>query len=98
MNWNQTGMPSAFISRLGQKRELGEFKSVLTDARNHVLQPIDVANLERRGIDVTDDPPPDAEVAHGEPSDALPSEKPKSQADGLAEWEEWDRRFRSLLD
>ena len=42
MNWNQTGMPAALVSRLGQKRELAEFKSVLNDARNHILQPVDV--------------------------------------------------------
>ena len=58
MNWNQTGMPAAMVSRLG-RREVSEFKSVLNDAQNHVMRPVDV------------------EV--------------------MAEWEEWDRRFRSLL-
>ena len=42
MNWNQTGMPVALVSRLGQKRELSEFKAVLNDARNHILRPVDV--------------------------------------------------------
>ena len=42
MNWNQTGMPSALVSRLGQRREIAEFKSVLNDAQNHVLRPVDV--------------------------------------------------------
>ena len=142
MNWNQTGMPSAFISRLGQKRELGEFKSVLNDARNHVLQPVDaeamaqalfdsggrefvdmvkelttaldtakkdledanrryerlVADLKRRGVAITDDPPPpETDDSHEESSGERPAGEPKSQADGLAEWEEWDRRFRALL-
>ena len=141
MNWNQTGMPSAFISRLGQKRELGEFKSVLNDARNHVLRPVDaeamaqtlfdsggrefvdmvkelttaldstkreledanrryerlVADLERCGISITDDTPPESDGAHEEPSGDRPPSEPKPQTDGAAEWEEWDRRFRALL-
>ena len=42
MNWNQTGMPAALVSRLGQRREIGEFKSVLNDAQNQVMQPVDV--------------------------------------------------------
>ena len=42
MNWNQTGMPAALVSRLGQRREIGEFKSVLNDAQNHVMQSVDV--------------------------------------------------------
>ena len=45
MNWNQTGMPVALVSRLGQKRELSEFKSVLNDARNHILRPVDVESM-----------------------------------------------------
>ena len=42
MNWKQTGMPAALVSSLGQRRELGEFKSVLNDAQNQVMQPVDV--------------------------------------------------------
>lgn len=45
MNWNQTGMPSALVNRLGQKRELSEFKSVLNDARNHVMHPVDAESM-----------------------------------------------------
>ena len=45
MNWNQTGMPSALVNRLGRKRELSEFKSVLNDARNHVMHPVDAESM-----------------------------------------------------
>ena len=45
MNWKQTGMPAALVSSLGQRRELGEFKSVLNDAQNHVMQPVDVESM-----------------------------------------------------
>ena len=45
MNWNQTGMPATLVSRLGQKRELSEFKSVLSDAQNHVMRPVDVESM-----------------------------------------------------
>ena len=132
MNWNQTGMPAAMVSRLG-RREVSEFKSVLNDAQNHVMRPVDVeamaeelsksggrefvemvreltaslanartelenanrryerltADLAKRGISI------------GEPDDKAPEEpaprEPKSILEGMDEWEEWDRRFRSLL-
>ena len=132
MNWNQTGMPAAMVSRLG-RREVSEFKSVLNDAQNHVMRPVDVeamaeelaksggrefvemvreltasltnaqtelenanrryerlvADLAKRGISI------------GEPDVAAPEEpaprEPKSILEGMDEWEEWDRRFRSLL-
>ena len=132
MNWNQTGMPAAMVSRLG-RREVSEFKSVLNDAQNHVMRPVDVeamaeelaksggrefvemvreltaslanartelenanrryerltADLAKRGISI------------GEPDAAAPEEpaprEPKSILEGMDEWEEWDRRFRSLL-
>ena len=45
MNWNQTGMPSALVSRLGQRREIAEFKSVLNDARNQILRPVDAESM-----------------------------------------------------
>ena len=143
MNWNQTGMPSALVSRLGQKREIAEFKSVLKDAQNQVLCPVDVESmaqelvesggrefvdmvrelttalasakreleesnrryervageLERRGIDISEDAlsrrTPDC--ASEEPAEEIPSGKSKSPEDGLAEWEEWNRRFQALL-
>ena len=132
MNWNQTGMPAAMVSRLG-RREVSEFKSVLNDAQNHVMRPVDVeamaeelaksggrefvemvreltaslanartelenanrryerlvADLAKRGISI------------GEPGDQAtekaPPREPKSILEGMDEWEEWDRRFRSLL-
>ena len=133
MNWNQTGMPAALVSRLGQRREIGEFKSVLNDAQNHVMQSVDVeamaqalaesggrefvemvrnltaaltnakaelenanrryerltADLARRGIRVE-------EEGDEDPKKPAPREPP-SVLEGLDEWEEWDRRFRSLL-
>lgn len=145
LNWNQTGMPSALVSRLGQRREIAEFKSVLNDAQNHILQPVDVesmaqelveaggrefvdmvrelttalaqakneledanrryerlvAELDRRGVGLADErqPQPEAKsLPAEEPANDLPSAKPKSPEDGLAEWEEWNRRFQSLLD
>ena len=143
MNWNQTGMPSALVSRLGQRREIGEFKAVLNDARNQIMRPVDaesmaqelaesggreviemvkelttalanakreleesnrryeqlVSSLERRGVSLSEDPLPQsaADASSAAPSAGQPSGEPKSFEDGLAEWEEWDRRFRSLL-
>ena len=120
------------VSRLG-RREVSEFKSVLSDAQNHVMRPVDVeamaeelaksggrefvemvreltaslanvqtelenanrryerltADLAKRGISI------------GEPGDQAtekaPPREPKSILEGMDEWEEWDRRFRSLL-
>ena len=132
MNWNQTGMPAALVGRLG-RREVSEFKSVLNDARNHVMCPVDVesmaeelaksggrefvemvreltasltqtrtdlenanrryerlvADLGRRGISI-------GETGDEKAAEAPPRE-PRSILEGLDEWEEWDRRFRSLL-
>ena len=51
MNWNQTGMPSALVSRLGQKREIAEFKSVLNDAQNQILQPVDVESMAQELVE-----------------------------------------------
>lgn len=132
-------MPTSLVSCLGQRNEFSEFKSVLNDAQNHVMQPVDVeamarelvesggrefvemvrelttdlantkqeledanrryerlnAELERRGIRV------EAEVVPtvGGSSAAEPGEQraQESAADAEAEWEEWDRRFQSLL-
>ena len=49
-----------------------------------------VADLARRGISVDENPP--------EPARPKPVREPASEADGLAEWEDWDRRFKSLLE
>lgn len=35
-------MPASLVSRMGLRRELTDFKSVLSDARNQVLVPVDV--------------------------------------------------------
>ena len=43
-NWDQTGMPTTLVSRLG-RRELSEFKSVLNDANNHVRGTIDAESM-----------------------------------------------------
>ena len=45
MNWNQTGMPSALVDRLGQRREFSEYKTVLNSAQSHVLHPVDVESM-----------------------------------------------------
>ena len=131
-NWDQTGMPTTLVSRLG-RRELSEFKSVLNDANNHVRSTIDAesmaqelmesgrgdlvemvrelttalasaekelenanrryerlaADLARRGISI-------GESGDGTAEEPPPRE-PKSILEGMDEWEEWDRRFRSLL-
>ena len=132
MNWNQTGMPAAMVSRLG-RREVSEFKSVLNDAQNHVMRPVDVeamaeelaksggrefvemvreltaslanaqtelenanrryerlvADLAKRGISIGE--------ADDGTSEKAPPREPKSILEGMDEWEEWDRKFRSLL-
>ena len=134
-NWDQTGMPVSLVSRLGRRNEFAEFKTVLSDARNQVMQPVDaegmarelvesggrdyvemvrelstelanarrelesvnrryerlVADLARRGVNVD-------ELDSVSPANPPPSPEPDSAADGLAEWEEWNRRFQSLLD
>lgn len=131
-NWDQTGMPTTLVSRLG-RRELSEFKSVLNDANNHVRSTIDAesmaqelmesgrgdlvemvrelttalanaegelenanrryerltADLARRGISI--------EESSDEAPEKPQSREPPSIMDGMDEWEEWDRRFRSLL-
>lgn len=132
MNWNQTGMPSALVSRIGQRREIAEFKSVLNDAQNHILQPVDVESMAQklmesggrefvemvRGLttalanakrDLEDanrryerlaagqGQPLGAEQPQDETPNGVSSEGSKSPDDGLAEWEEWNRRFQSLL-
>ena len=52
------------------------------------------AELSRRGIDVTDEAASPREP--GPAAEAAP-EAPVPSVDGLAEWEEWNRRFESLL-
>jgi len=139
-NWNQTGMPAALVSRLGQKNELAELKTVLHEAGNHVMRAVDaeamarellesgsrdvvemvrdlttalahaerelesanrryerlVEDLARRGIDITEESSRKPEVPDDKAVD-LPSRATVPSADPSAEWEEWDRRFQSLL-
>ena len=141
MNWNQTGMPTAL---LGQRREIAEFKSVLRDARDQVMCPVDAesmaqelaksggrkfvdmvrelttalsnakreleeanrryerltADLRQRGVSISENPcpqrkPDDLPAAS---ADDVSAEKSKSSEDELADWDEWNRRFQSLLD
>ena len=47
------------------------------------------ADLVRRGISI--------EESGGEATKEPPRREPKSILEGMDEWEEWDRRFRSLL-
>ena len=47
------------------------------------------ADLERRGISV--------EESSDEASEKPQAREPESILEGMDEWEEWDRRFRSLL-
>ena len=49
-NWDQTGMPTTLVSRLG-RRELSEFKSVLNDANNHVRSTIDAESMAQELMD-----------------------------------------------
>ena len=51
MNWNQIGMPSALVSHMGLKRELAECKSVLNEAQNHVMQPVDVGVMAEKLVE-----------------------------------------------
>lgn len=102
-NWEQSGMPASLVSRMGLENDLADYKSALANAK----QELDAANrryeqltadLARRGIPLVDGTlPPPAErqddLDSGDPS--APEKDPG--ADGQAEWEEWDRRFRALL-
>jgi len=40
-NWNQSGMPATLVSRLGQRNELAEIKTVLHDAGSRVMRAVD---------------------------------------------------------
>lgn len=130
IKWNQSGMPTTLVSRLGQRNEFAEFKSVIRDAQNQVLTPVDaeamarelvdsdgrayvdmvrelsselrnakrdleeanrryerlVANLSARGISADELSSPSAVDRH-----------PEKTIDQDAEWEEWNRKFESLL-
>ena len=49
-----------------------------------------IADLARRGISIE-------ESGKKAPEESPPPREPKSILEGMDEWEEWDRRFRSLL-
>lgn len=133
-NWDQSGMPVSLVSRIRPRNEFAEFKTVLNDAQNQVMTPVDaeamakelvqsggrdyvemvrelseslanarkdledansryerlVADLAKRGISISEDEPvrQDADCA---------PEKVDSPDAARAEWDEWDRRFQSLL-
>ena len=46
IKWNQSGMPATLVSRLGRS-EFSEFKSVLSDAQNQVMTPVDAESMAR---------------------------------------------------
>lgn len=50
------------------------------------------ADLTRRGISIDE-----SGVEEAAPKEVPPPREPKSILEGMDEWEEWDRRFRSLL-
>ena len=134
INWDQSGMPVTLVGRLGQRNEFADFKSVLNDASNQVMTPVDaevmarelvqsggreyvevvrelttalaqarqdledahrrydrlMTDLARRGIVLDECPAPQT------------TENPKACAAGDAaderdEWEDWNRKFQSLL-
>lgn len=68
--------------------ELANTKRELEDANRRYERLI--ADLARRGISLDDFVPPSADAP-------LAASEPVAAADGLAEWEEWNRRFQALL-
>lgn len=139
-NWQQTGMPATLVSRLGQRNEFAEFKTVLNDARDQVMHPVDVetmahelvesggrefvemvrelttdlantkkeledanrryerlvADLKRRRIRIGDTPAC-RKKAKAVPSTFISDREVIESSPALQEWEEWDRKFQSLL-
>ena len=136
-------MPATLVSRLGHRNEFAEFKSVLNDARDQVMTPVDAeamardlvqsggreyvemvreltaalanarrdlesanrrydcltAELARRGIDIAADRPSASGGESCPPAEApAASRKSDSVKDERAEWEDWNRKFQSLLD
>ena len=101
-------MPANLVSRLG-RRELMEsacgdpveMVRELTTSLANAERELENSNrryerlradLARRGISI--------EESGGEnevPKEVPPPREPKSILEGMDEWEEWDRRFRSLL-
>lgn len=50
-NWDQSGMPVSLVSRMGLRNEFSEFKSVLSDAQNQVLTPVDAESMARELVE-----------------------------------------------
>lgn len=46
-NWNQSGMPVALVSRLGARNDFAAYKSVLNDAQNQIMTPVDAEAMAR---------------------------------------------------
>lgn len=104
-NWDQAGMPANLVSRLGGRElmesgrgDLVEMVRELTTSLASAERELENANrryerltadLARRGISI--------EETAGEAPKEPPRREPKSILEGMDEWEEWDRRFRSLL-
>lgn len=130
-------MPTTLVDRLGQRNELAEFKSVIRDAQNQVMTPVDVeamarelvegdgrayvdmvrelsselrnarqeleaanrryerliANLTARGISESELTLPSVETS----SHSVKAQQAEKIVDRDAEWEEWNRKFESLL-
>ena len=96
-NWDQTGMPATLVDRL-ERGNLVETVKELTTALANAERELENANqryerltadLARRGISV--------EEPGVETPEKTPPREPPSIMDGIDEWEEWDRKFRSLL-
>lgn len=51
IDWNQSGMPMPLVSRLGRRNEFAEFKSVLNDAGNQVMTPVDAEAMARELVE-----------------------------------------------
>ena len=130
IKWNQSGMPTTLVGQLGQRSEFAEFKSVIRDAQNQVMTPVDVEAMARELVDGDGRAYVDMVrelsselrnarqeleaanrryewlvanlTARGISVDALASpeteaKQPETGIDRDAEWEEWNRRFESLL-
>ena len=104
-NWNQAGMPANLVNRLGRRElmesdrgDLVEMVRELTTSLANAERELENANrryerltddLVRRGISI--------EESGDETPKEPPRREPKSILEGMDEWDEWDRRFRSLL-
>ena len=98
-------MPANLVSRLGRRElmesdrgDLVEMVRELTTSLANAERELENANrryerltadLARRGISI--------EESGDEAPKESPRREPQSILEGMDEWEEWDRRFRSLL-